>query len=348
MMHLWKGLTNQGSCNLIKDIILKEGKKSMVTINHYNLDCCSRYFTSSIRNHFNSTITSSSSPLYKTVEVSKDGKVTYTSQTVSEILRSSSMHARDLFSLNLSSSDHKSSRNIATRSMRPSAAILPREDSIIMSFGTVRALIRYDSGIIFDAHKPTIQLLADDISHTFHNIHTRFNNGRNCDERTVYQENQENQENIIIDNQDSFELIFMEEILREVSDTYSRRLKVYEPILDSVVSNVSYDVSTSTGVHRLVPIKDSILEFEIHVQSVLDCLNELLMNDDDLLALNLTLKKQAKEKRYDLDISSHEDVELLIEEYARRLNTILHETKYLLKKIESKQVSVNWGCAQFL
>jgi len=140
----------------------------------------------------------------------------------------------------------------------------------------------------------------------------------------------------------------MEEILREVSDTYSRRLKVYEPILDSVVSNVSYDVSTSTGVHRLVPIKDSILEFEIHVQSVLDCLNELLMNDDDLLALNLTLKKQAKEKRYDLDISSHEDVELLIEEYARRLNTILHETKYLLKKIESKQVSVKWGCAQFL
>ena len=291
-----------------------------------------------------------SSPLYRIAKITKDGDVTYESKTISEILKgTTSMHARDLFSLNLTSSNSTPgdyaadadststasssfSKKKLVRATRPSAAILPREEDIIVSFGTVRALIGIDSGIIFDAHKPTIQLLADDISETFLQI--------NCDKKEL------NQELDIVDSQDSsFELMFLEEILRDVSDTYARRLKIYEPIVDSISSRVTNEMFAATGIHRLVPVKDSIQEFEIQVQSALDSLKDLLMNDEDMVQLLLTQKKEAKEKGYDLDLSTHDDVELLIEEYARRLNTILHETNYLLKKVESKQVSYEIRCS---
>jgi hypothetical protein len=293
-----------------------------------------------IGHHSFSTFSSSAltPPLYRVAKIGKDGNVTYTSETISDILRGSSMHVRDLFSLNLtptssyddddSSSNASSTRTSSSRKKgdklsRPSAAILPREDDIIICFGTIRALIGINSGIIFDAHKPTVKLLADDISQIFQRINAQ---------------DQEQRDITIIDNQDSFELVFLEEILRDVSDTYSRRLKIYEPIVDSILSKVSNEMFTATVVHRIMPIKDSILEFEIHVQSALDSLKDLLMNDEDMVGLLLTKKKQARDNGYDLDLSSHEDVELLIEEYARRLNTVLNETRYLLKKVESKQV----------
>ena len=110
-------------------------------------------------------------------------------------------------------------------------------------------------------------------------------------------------------------------------------------IVESISSRVTNEMFAATGIHRLVPVKDSIQRFEIHVQSTLDSLKDLLMNDEDMVQLLLTQRKEAKQKGYDLDLSTHDDVELLIEEYARRLNTILHETNYLLKKVESKQVS---------
>ncbi len=297
----------------------------------------------------------STSPLYRIAKIGKDGNVKYTSVTISDILRGSSMHVRDLFSLNLtptrtttssyhddnddSSSKASSTRISSTRkngerlSSRPSAAILPREDDIIVSFGTIRALIGIDSGIIFDAHKPTVQLLADDISQTFQRINTQ-----NQEEEEEEEEEIKQKDITIIDNQYSFELVFIEKILRDVSDTYSRRLKIYEPILDSILSKVTNEMFSATVVHRIMPIKDSILEFEIHVQSALDSLKDLLTNDEDMVGLLLTKKKQARDKGYDLDLSSHEDAELLIEEYARRLNTVLNETRVLLKKVKSKQV----------
>ncbi len=183
-----------------------------------------------------------------------------------------------------------------------------------VAFGTIRALIGSRHGILFDAHKPTVKLLAEDISLVFQSIASDNNVG-------------------------DFELIFMEEILRDVCDTYSRRLQIYEPIVSSVLESLTNDMFNATGMHRLVPLKDSIQEFIIHVQSALDCLKDLLENDEDMVNLLLTKKKHARDNEYEIDVSIHEDVELLIEEYARRLYAILQETKYLLKKVESKQVS---------
>ncbi len=180
-------------------------------------------------------------------------------------------------------------------------------------------MIGSNSGIIFDAHKPTVKLLTEDLSKTIGVIA--------ADNDAGYSTSQD------------FELVFIEEILRDVCDTYARRLRIYEPIVSSVVDSLTNDMFTATGIHRLVPVKDSIQEFVIHIQSALDCLKDLLENDEDMINLMLTKKRHARNNGYDLDNSIHEDVELLIEEYARRLNAVLQETDYLLKKVETKQVS---------
>jgi hypothetical protein len=120
----WKGVTLQLSCYFHSTPLRK--------------DIASKSLPSSLP----SSSSSSSPPLYKVAKISKDGQVKYKSLSISEILSGSSMYARDLFSLNLTSTqyfDHMNkdeerlSRSKALRSVRPSAAILPREEDIIVS-----------------------------------------------------------------------------------------------------------------------------------------------------------------------------------------------------------------------
>jgi hypothetical protein len=68
-----------------------------------------------------------------------------------------------------------------------------------------------------------------------------------------------------------------------------------------------------------------------------DCLTELLGNDDDMLGLLVTEQHDARAKGMELLASRHEDVELLLEEYARQLNTTLFDIQFLLKRLQSKQ-----------
>eukprot|EP00554_Chaetoceros_debilis_P006638 CAMPEP_0194077478 /NCGR_PEP_ID=MMETSP0149-20130528/4092_1 /TAXON_ID=122233 /ORGANISM="Chaetoceros debilis, Strain MM31A-1" /LENGTH=492 /DNA_ID=CAMNT_0038758515 /DNA_START=372 /DNA_END=1850 /DNA_ORIENTATION=+ len=302
-----------------------------------------RYYTSDSTSGSSpsSSSPSSSEHQYAVARISKGGSVSETDMSISELLRSSSMHARDLFALALTSKQEQQlERNIATAKSRSSsssqnsststnkglisryrknkrspAAILPRLNEIIVSFGNARAVITPHSGVLFNAHKPSVKLLAQSLASSFI-IHANYNQKS---------------------TEGAFELIFLEEILKDVVTTYNRRLILYEPIVDTVVTKVSNEMSAASGVHRLVPVKDSLLEFEIQVESALNCLTHLLGNEEDMLGLLLTERQAARDRGEEMDIRRHEDVELLLEEYARQLSYILAETNYLLKKVQSKQ-----------
>jgi magnesium transporter len=66
------------------------------------------------------------------------------------------------------------------------------------------------------------------------------------------------------------ELVFLEDVLRETCDAFDRRVRIYEPIVDSFVDRVVNEVFSDAGVHQLVPIKDSLQSFEIHVKKSLE------------------------------------------------------------------------------
>ena len=75
----------------------------------------------------------------------------------------------------------------------------------------------------------------------------------------------------------------------------------------------------------------------MNVKGALRCITELLSNDEDLLDLLLTEKAIAKSEDRTLPIESHANVEMILEEYARQLNSTLLEIDYMLQRVQSKQ-----------
>lgn len=273
-----------------------------------------------------SLIKSATKPdLYSVCVIDSNGKLSSYCKPISYLLKMASMNARDLINISLTPTESVA----ATRNLRTPAAILPRKNQIIVSFGNIRAVISTKSGILFDAHKPSVQMLAEDIADTF------FIRSFELNQMQVHNKKNDTE------GEFAFEIIFLEEILREVCDTYKRRLHIYEPIVDTIVKMVSNEMFTASGIHRLVPIKDSLQQFELNVMSALECLTDLLSDDDDMLGLLLTEKMIAEQAGEDVTPTKHETVEILLEEYARQLSNILLEIKYLLKKVQSKQEMIS-------
>jgi hypothetical protein len=58
-----------------------------------------------------------------------------------------------------------------------------------------------------------------------------------------------------------FEINMVEEIIREVCTMYNRRIRLYEPIVNSLMDRVSNDTFSPSGLYKLVPVKDSLQRF---------------------------------------------------------------------------------------
>lgn len=58
-----------------------------------------------------------------------------------------------------------------------------------------------------------------------------------------------------------FEIDMVEQIIREVCRMYSRRIRLYEPIVNSLMDRVTNEAFSPTGLHKLVPVKDSLQHF---------------------------------------------------------------------------------------
>lgn len=232
----------------------------------------------------------------------------------SELLQT--MFARDLFALNITSrQERKLKKSLHHRPAPP--AIVPRKNLLVVSFGNIRAISGLESVQLLDAHQPASAEFARRLSQTLG--------------QALQPLNVEGDANL------PKELIFLEEVLRDTVDVYSRRLRLFDPIVESFLGKVANEVYSDTGVHLLVPLKDSLQSFEMQVKQSVDCLAKILDDDEVMLDLLLTEQATADAKGEELDLSRHEDVELLIGIYARQLSNIYMEVQYMLRRIQSKQ-----------
>ena len=199
-------------------------------------------------------------PSFKVAKISYKGKLTIENLKTPEILKAAQIYARDLFLLNVTSRQER-------RRKRPiqmnSAVILPRKDLILVSLGNVRAVVGLNELYLMDAHQPVVQEFAQDMSE-------------------IFREESEDPD------ADPPELLFLDEVLRDTVDAFSRRLRLYEPIVDNFLTKVADELYSDTGVHQLVPLKDSLQSFEIQVRQSVDCLASLLNDDETMLELLLT------------------------------------------------------------
>lgn len=220
-------------------------------------------------------------PSFKVARVTYQGDVSVQSLETPDLLRSAHIYSRDLFLLNVTSRQERRKRRPGMV-QRGSAVVLPRKDCILVSIGNVRAVVGLSELFLMDAHQPVVQEFAAEMSRIY---------------RLVKQEAQTNDTTPA----DPPELLFLDEVLRDTVDAFSRRLSLYEPIVDNFLDKVSHEVYSDTGVHLLVPLKDSLQAFEIQVKQSVDCLASLLNNDDTMLDLLLTEQAEAEKSGLEVD-----------------------------------------------
>lgn len=248
----------------------------------------------------------------------RQGSISSINLPPNEILKRTCILPRDLVYLNLTSREEQSNRN-KHRLVRPPTAILPRTDCILLSFGNVRAVAGRDSVYILDAHSMIADSFAKDLSAMF----------------------------LTDDSEDPPELIFLEAVLRDTVDTFTRRIRIFEPIVDDFLARAASDVFSDAGVLQLVPLKDSLQNFELQVKQCLECLTSIL--NDDYLMLNLLLTEQveARAKGAEVDFQRHEHVELMLSVYSRQIQNQQQEIQYMLGRLQSKQEFVALALAGY-
>ena len=68
----------------------------------------------------------------------------------------------------------------------------------------------------------------------------------------------------------------------------------------------------ASGVHRLVPVKDSLQKFALNLRSAFDGITRLLADDEDMLGLLLTERLEVNHRNKTIQLDHHESVELLL------------------------------------
>jgi EF-hand domain pair len=305
-----------------------------------------------------------STPTYKVNKISIDGQIVTSSMRTSEILKDSSIYARDLVSLQLTTKEERRHKRRAGSSPhRTLSAILPRGNEILLSFGAIRAVVGTKDAWIFDAHSVSVREFTKELSRVLKQGSARsqidlheeslLDHTSVCDESLLPLDGGKSRQtppndDLLSPNPDeAFELVFLEAVLRDTTDVFNRRIRLYDPIVDSFLDKVANEVFSDSGVHLLVPLKDSLQGFEMHVKQCLECLTELLNNEDDLLSLLITEHEIAHQRGLHVDKSRHADVELLLEEYARQLNNCLFEINYMLQRLQSKQEFVQLALSSY-
>ena len=249
-------------------------------------------------------------------KVRYDGTMSIKNLPPSEILKRTAVLPRDLVSLNLTARQERLV-NKDRSLLRPPTAILPRCESILLSFGNVRAIGASDAVYVFDAHDPAARSFAKELA-------------------TIYQQSP------LLANfygtMEPPELIFLEAVLQDTVYSFQRRIRLYEPIVQDFLTRVETQVFSDSFVHhQLVPLKDSLQSFELHVKQCYTCLTEVLNDDELMLELLLTEQQHAKTSGTPVPLERHTHIELLVGGYARQISNISMEIGFLLKRLQSKQ-----------
>lgn len=262
----------------------------------------------------NSFIRTSGSPTFKVSRVSyQHGHMETVNLDTTQLMKTANIYARDLFfTLNLTSKQERNkSRRIASR--RTVSAILPRKQAVLLNFGNVRAVVGLQDVLLLDAHLPAVRDFAKQLSDTF--AHVEQLEG------------------------EPPELVVLESVLRDAVDSFNRRMRLFEPIVEAFLEKVDNNDITSpdASVHQLAPLKDSLQSFGMIISQSQECLEDLLNHDDEMLDLLLTEQSIADKSGQEVEFERHEHVEVLLGVYARQISNIKLEINYLLSRLQSKQ-----------
>ncbi|CAK9001910.1 Mitochondrial inner membrane magnesium transporter mrs2 (RNA-splicing protein mrs2) [Durusdinium trenchii] len=275
---------------------------------------------------------------FEVLVLGKDDTAERKRVTKAELVKETELNPRDL--IHLDSGYHR----------RPRPVILVRPKSVVVSLSFVRAIVRHDSVFLFHPSQPKLQRFALKL--------TEFLQGRRApflphvflgkiiapdpsdqDDSTATDDagDQDPFEASRFEDQAKlpFELRAIEGILSHVCKQYHNRTLLLSPLVKNVLDTLSSRPVEPEVLHQLLPMKDTLSQFEIETTLLRNVLTELLHNEEDMLEMLLTEKKANHGQLPALE--RHETVELLLENYCAQMVDIAQESYYLRKRVESTQ-----------
>jgi len=253
----------------------------------------------------------------------------YSRQLMSKtsLLQATKLNARDL--IHLDSGYHRRHRPI----------LMVRPESIVLSLAHVRAVICRDSVYLLHPEQPKIQRFAGKLAQFLKGERAPYptyislgSSAQSVDWQDTFPTDQSYTSS---DVPLPFELRALEGVLSHLCSTYHNRTRLLSPLVKSVLHNLSSRPVDPEVLHQLLPMKDTLSQFEIETTLTRNVLTEVLHNEDDMLAMLLSETYENHGMLPSRD--RHQTVELLLEHYCSQLIDISQEAYYLRKRVESTQ-----------
>lgn len=197
--------------------------------------------------------------------------------------------------------------------------LVTRNGSILLSLLNIRALIRHDTLVVFDAPTTTFSPSA-----RFHESHSH---GKFL---------QELSKRLSEDHSDAprlpYEFRALEGILIDVTSNLNTELKVHNTVLLNILASLDESIGRTRLRYLLIESK-KLLQFYQKAKLTGDLLDDLLNQDDELNALYLTETHEGRPRQS----FNHQEIELLLESYYTTIDEIVQTSQNLISQIKTSE-----------
>ena len=198
--------------------------------------------------------------------------------------------------------------------------VLARERAIVVHLLHVRAVIEVDRMTLFDAEHPAVEAFLPHL-----------------------------QARLAVSSRSppAFELRALEAVLVDVCNTLTRDTNTLSPQIEAMLMALTGPTAHSgTGqmgtapyqdvitLDRLLPLKNRLNELQTRSVQIRSALNDVLLNDDDMTEMYLSVKSATGHRRR---VDDHEEVEMMFENYLKQVDTVNSEIATRVQAIGSTE-----------
>lgn len=201
--------------------------------------------------------------------------------------------------------------------------ILSRRSAIFINMLHVRALIKADKVILFDpVHSAEGSLRSKLLWHIQGNVRamTKLVNNE-ADEQAS-----EDGKNL------SYEHRVLESILLSVANALEEEMAYTRQIVSELLADLENDIDRE-NLKQLLHYSRRLAGFQSRVKYVLASIEEVLESDEDLSAMYLTAKSEHRPR----SLADHEELEMLLESFAKQVEEIVSEVDTIVANMQSTQ-----------
>jgi len=186
--------------------------------------------------------------------------------------------------------------------------LLVRQEAILVNILHIRALVKPDAVLLFDTYgSVNSKLQSSFLYHLEHNLKAK---GTGL----------------------PYEFRALDSILFSVLGALDAEMTFLRRLLGTLLAELDDDIDREKFM-RLLHRSRKLTSFRNRAKLVQEALEEVLEQDEDLVAMYLTDKKNGVQR----EPSDHEDLEVLLESFAKQVEEIVNETETTQSNVQSTQ-----------